>query len=106
MLLFCVFDALKSEMKNFRITCNLVMFTQTVKDSEGIIPNESEDYRPPAELYPYLTNVADIYEGEKPPTARSLAAAVTSAFTPSVTVQITGGPSLSASCQQTSTIPQ
>lgn len=43
------------------------MFTQTMKDSEGIIPNESEDYRPPAELYPYLTNVAELYEGEKPP---------------------------------------
>lgn len=57
----------KSKMKNFRITCNLVTLTQTVKDSEGIIPNESEDYRPPAELYPYLTNVAEIYEGEKPP---------------------------------------
>lgn len=54
-------------MKNLGITCNLVMLTQTVKDSEGIIPNESEDYRPPAELYPYLTNVAEIYEGEKPP---------------------------------------
>lgn len=37
-----------------------------MKDSEGIIPTESEDYRPPAELYPYLTNVAELYEGEKP----------------------------------------
>lgn len=54
-------------MKNFGITCNLVTLTRTVKDSEGIIPNESEDYRPPAELYPYLANVAEIYEGEEPP---------------------------------------
>lgn len=91
-------------MKNFGITCNLVTLTQTVKDSEGIIPNESEDYRPPAELYPYLTNVAEIYEGEKPPQPP---AAVARAFTPAVPVQITGGPStLTASCQQTLTIPQ
>lgn len=41
------------------------MFAQTMKDSEGIIPNESEDYRPPVELYPYLANVAELYEGEK-----------------------------------------
>ncbi|XP_011605956.1 transcription factor PU.1a isoform X2 [Takifugu rubripes] len=34
-------------------------------DSEGIIPNESEDYRPPAELYPYLANVAEIYEDHR-----------------------------------------
>ena len=32
--------------------------------SEGIIPNEPESYRPPTELYPYLTNVGEIYEGE------------------------------------------
>lgn len=95
----------KSKMKKIGITCNRVMFTQTMKDSEGIIPNESEDYRPPAELYPYLTNVAELYEGEKPP--QSHAVAVTSVFTPSVTVQTTGGAStLSASCRQTTIIPQ
>lgn len=38
-----------------------------MKDSEGIIPNDSEDYRPPAELYPYLPNVAELYEGEETP---------------------------------------
>ncbi|XP_056906831.1 transcription factor PU.1a isoform X1 [Takifugu flavidus] len=54
-------------MKNFGITCNLVTLTRTVKDSEGIIPNESEDYRPPAELYPYLANVAEIYEDHRWP---------------------------------------
>nr|XP_033490210.1 transcription factor PU.1a isoform X2 [Epinephelus lanceolatus] len=32
--------------------------------SEEILPNEPENYRPPAELYPYLTNVGEIYEGE------------------------------------------
>lgn len=35
------------------------------KPSEDVIPNEPESYRPPAELYPYLTNVGEIYEGEK-----------------------------------------
>lgn len=94
-------------MKNFEITCNLVMFTQTMKDSEGIIPNDSEDYRPPAELYPYLPNVAEIYEGKETPTGPSHTEAVTSVFTTSVPVQITGGPSiLSASSRQTSIIPQ
>lgn len=29
-----------------------------------MIPNEPENYRPPADLYPYLTNVGEIYEGE------------------------------------------
>lgn len=33
--------------------------------SEEIIPNEPEDYRPPAELYPYLTNVGEIYEDHR-----------------------------------------
>lgn len=47
--------------------CNRVMFPQTMKDSEGIIPNESEDFRPPAELYPYLTNAVELYEGKEPP---------------------------------------
>lgn len=40
-------------------------FVVPLKASEGIIPNEAEDYRPPAELYSYLTNVGEIYEGEK-----------------------------------------
>ncbi|KAM3870570.1 transcription factor PU.1a [Diretmus argenteus] len=31
--------------------------------SEDIIPCEPEIYRPPAELYSYLTNVGEIYEG-------------------------------------------
>lgn len=35
------------------------------KAPEEIIPNEPESYRPPAELYAYLTNVGEIYEGEK-----------------------------------------
>lgn len=29
---------------------------------EEINPNEAEDYRPPAELYPFLTNTGEIYE--------------------------------------------
>ena len=29
-----------------------------------MISNEPENYRPPTELYPYLTNVGEIYEGE------------------------------------------
>ncbi|XP_045893243.1 transcription factor PU.1a [Micropterus dolomieu] len=33
--------------------------------SEAITPNEPEDYRPPAELYPYLTNVGEIYEDHR-----------------------------------------
>ncbi|XP_034442938.1 transcription factor PU.1a [Hippoglossus hippoglossus] len=33
--------------------------------SEEIIPNESENFRPPAELYPYLTNVGEIYEDHR-----------------------------------------
>ncbi|XP_042267553.1 transcription factor PU.1a isoform X2 [Thunnus albacares] len=33
--------------------------------SEEMIPNESENYRPPAELYPYLTNVGEIYEDHR-----------------------------------------
>ncbi|CAN9499407.1 unnamed protein product [Ophioblennius macclurei] len=32
--------------------------------SEGI-PSESENYRPPAELYPYLSNVGEIYEDQR-----------------------------------------
>nr|XP_020479754.1 transcription factor PU.1-like isoform X2 [Monopterus albus] len=35
------------------------------KSSEEIIPNEPENYRPPAELYPYLTNVGEIYEDHR-----------------------------------------
>ncbi|XP_035520901.1 transcription factor PU.1a isoform X2 [Morone saxatilis] len=33
--------------------------------SEEIIPNEPGEYRPPAELYPYLTNVGEIYEDHR-----------------------------------------
>ncbi|XP_059191566.1 transcription factor PU.1a [Centropristis striata] len=33
--------------------------------SEEILPNEPENYRPPAELYPYLTNVGEIYEDHR-----------------------------------------
>ncbi|XP_036963405.1 transcription factor PU.1a [Acanthopagrus latus] len=33
--------------------------------SEEILPNEPEDYRPPAELYPYLTNAGEIYEDQR-----------------------------------------
>ncbi|XP_028285859.1 transcription factor PU.1-like [Parambassis ranga] len=33
--------------------------------SEGIIPNEPETYRPPAELYPYLSSVEDIYDDHR-----------------------------------------
>ncbi|GAA6221474.1 transcription factor PU.1-like [Lates japonicus] len=33
--------------------------------SQEIIPNEPENYRPPAELYPYLTNVGEIYEDHR-----------------------------------------
>lgn len=33
--------------------------------SEEINPNDSEDYRPPAELYPFLTNVGEIYEDHR-----------------------------------------
>ncbi|XP_069384278.1 transcription factor PU.1a isoform X2 [Paralichthys olivaceus] len=33
--------------------------------SEAIIPNESENFRPSAELYPYLTNVGEIYEDHR-----------------------------------------
>ncbi|XP_008310256.1 transcription factor PU.1a [Cynoglossus semilaevis] len=32
---------------------------------EEIIPNEPESYRPPAELYAYLTNVGEIYEDHR-----------------------------------------
>lgn len=35
-----------------------------VSVSEEVIPNEPENYRPPAELYPYL-NVGDIYEDHR-----------------------------------------
>lgn len=35
------------------------------KASEEIVPNEPDSYRPPAELYPYLTTVGEIYEGEQ-----------------------------------------
>lgn len=33
--------------------------------SEEITPSERENYRPPAELYPYLTNVGEIYEDHR-----------------------------------------
>ncbi|KAG7521719.1 transcription factor PU.1-like [Solea senegalensis] len=33
--------------------------------TEEIIPIEPENYRPPAELYPYLTNVGEIYEDHR-----------------------------------------
>nr|QRZ60168.1 transcription factor PU.1a [Tetraodon nigroviridis] len=52
-------------MNTFGIKWNPVLLAQTTKDSEGILPNESEDYRPPAELYPYLTNVAELYEDHR-----------------------------------------
>lgn len=42
-----------------------ILFSLTPKAPEGIIPNEPEEYRPPAELYTYLTNMGEIYEGEK-----------------------------------------
>ncbi|CAK6961516.1 transcription factor PU.1a [Scomber scombrus] len=33
--------------------------------SEEMISNEPENYRPPTELYPYLTNVGEIYEDHR-----------------------------------------
>ncbi|KAM7414746.1 hypothetical protein PAMA_019518 [Pampus argenteus] len=33
--------------------------------SENIIPNEPDNYRTPAELYPYITNVGEIYEDHR-----------------------------------------
>lgn len=47
----------------FSLCQNMYYFPS--KASEEILPNEPEDYRPPAELYPYLTNAGEIYEGEK-----------------------------------------
>lgn len=37
----------------------------TASTSDGVLPNEHEDYRPPAELYPCLANVGDIYEDHR-----------------------------------------
>lgn len=83
------------------------MSTPTMKDSEGIIPNESEDYRPPVELYPYLTNVAELYEGEKPPQDAVPRCGRPQCVHVSCPCQITGGASpLSASCLRTTIIPQ
>lgn len=101
----------------FSLCQNMYYFPS--KASEEILPNEPEDYRPPAELYPYLTNAGEIYEGEKsvfncwkepeylhdwmPYSAEQLL----SACMPSVTFQTIGGPStLTASSQQTLTILQ
>ncbi|XP_075995878.1 transcription factor PU.1a [Genypterus blacodes] len=36
-----------------------------ISPTEEIIPSEAEVYRPPVELYPYLTNVGDIYEDHR-----------------------------------------
>ncbi|XP_069564312.1 transcription factor PU.1a [Brachyistius frenatus] len=33
--------------------------------SEEMIPHESESYRPPVELYPYLSSVGDLYEDHR-----------------------------------------
>lgn len=33
--------------------------------SEELVPNEPDNYRPPAELYPYLTTVGEIYEDHR-----------------------------------------
>lgn len=58
---FGLFDKAKGQrVFTFSVTkCSLP------KPSEEIIPNQPESYRPPAELYPYLTNVGEIYDGEK-----------------------------------------
>lgn len=43
--------------------CTIAYFLSP-KASEEIIQSESESCRAPAELYPYLTNVGDVYEGK------------------------------------------
>ena len=67
------------------------------KASEEVIPNEPGSYRPPAELYPYLTNVGELYEGERTLTEQLKRAQITHHIPPtastSVTFQTTDGPS-------------
>lgn len=41
------------------------MFFYVQKASEEAIPHETETFRPPVDLYPYLGGVGEIYEGEK-----------------------------------------
>lgn len=46
-------------------SANLSLFVFVLpKASEENVPYAPEIYRPPAELYPYLTTVGEIHEGE------------------------------------------
>lgn len=59
-----IFARLSNEQQVFSLSVIKSHFSSP-KSAEEIIPNEPEHFRPPAELYPYLTNVGEIYEGEE-----------------------------------------
>ncbi|XP_068169866.1 transcription factor PU.1a [Antennarius striatus] len=46
-------------------TPTFTLSTTTEEITPKINPNESEDFRPPAELYTYLTNVGEVYEDHR-----------------------------------------